>query len=190
MAGISNYMQGEMGRNIFLTGIIVGFGAIAGVVLGIPLIGYVLTPLIKQTPEVWRDVGAITDFPPGHTSEIKYQLPEGPLSGWAGSTVMAGAWMQRKGDGSFTCYSIYCTHLGCPIHWIQTNKSGTGLFLCPCHGSAFNSDGSVAAGPAEKPLVRIPVKAPTTTHKELVNGKPFTFKAGRVYVKTVAVPVA
>ena|SRR5579872_1223619 len=175
MPGIRDYFRGEIGRNLFLSGISVGFGGIAAVVLGIPLVGYVLTPLIKQTKEVWRDVGAVGDFPLGHTKEIRYKLPESPLSGWAGSTVTAGAWLQHRDTGEFVCYSIYCTHLGCPIHWVQINsQSGQGLFLCPCHGSAFNQDGTVAAGPAQKPLVHIPVK--------IVNG--------RVLVKTVAVPVA
>ena len=40
----------------------------------------------------------------------------------------------------FTAYSMYCTHLGCPIHWLPQAD----MFLCPCHGSAFYASGSVA----------------------------------------------
>jgi menaquinol-cytochrome c reductase iron-sulfur subunit len=170
---IKQYFQGDIGRNIFLSGITIGFGGIAGIVLGIPLIGYLITPLVKQTAEVWRDVGAVADFPVGQTKEIRYRLNNGPYSAWAGSTIMAGAWLQREVTGGFKCYSIYCTHLGCPVHWLQMG-SGEGLFLCPCHGSAFYADGAVAAGPAEKPLVQIPVK----------------ISHGRVFVKTAPVPVA
>lgn len=175
MAGINDYFRGEVGRNIFLTGIIVGFGGIAGVVLGIPLVGYLLTPIIKQTHALWRDVGALADFKPGRTKEVRYRLPKSALSGWAGSTDTAGAWMQRGVGGQLVCYSIYCTHLGCPVHWIEMDTAtGAGMFLCPCHGSAFYQNGAVAAGPAQKPLVRLPIKV----------------TRGRVFVKTSPVPVA
>ncbi|MEM6434788.1 MAG: ubiquinol-cytochrome c reductase iron-sulfur subunit [Cyanobacteria bacterium P01_D01_bin.115] len=39
-----------------------------------------------------------------------------------------------------------CTHQGCGVEW----KDDT--FACPCHGSTFNPDGSVANGPAAEPL--------------------------------------
>jgi Rieske Fe-S protein len=42
--------------------------------------------------------------------------------------------------------STVCTHLGCIV-----KATGTG-FECPCHGSRFGADGSVARGPAAKAL--------------------------------------
>lgn len=41
-----------------------------------------------------------------------------------------------------------CTHQGCSVDW----ESDTGVFACPCHGSSFNPDGTVATGPATTPL--------------------------------------
>ena len=40
-----------------------------------------------------------------------------------------------------------CTHKGCAV-----NKIANGTIDCPCHGSKFNLDGTVAHGPATKPL--------------------------------------
>lgn len=168
MPSIKSMFSGEFGRLLFLNGIIVGFGGIAGIVLGIPLIGYVLTPLIRPTPRVWRDVGAVSDFQVGTTVEVRYSDP-GALQ-WAGTTTLAAAWLRCESHTQFIAYSIYCTHLGCPVHWLPTAS----LFLCPCHGSAFYKDGSVAAGPAQTPLVHLPVRVRGT----------------RVEIKTSPVPAA
>lgn len=49
--------------------------------------------------------------------------------------------------GVFKGFSSSCTHKGCAV-----NKVADGTIDCPCHGSKFNLDGSVAKGPATDPL--------------------------------------
>jgi Rieske Fe-S protein len=49
--------------------------------------------------------------------------------------------------GVFKGFSAKCTHAGCMV-----NKVADGTIDCPCHGSKFNLDGSVANGPAATPL--------------------------------------
>jgi Rieske Fe-S protein len=49
--------------------------------------------------------------------------------------------------GEFKGFSAICTHAGCTV-----NEVADGTINCPCHGSKFNLDGSVANGPASKPL--------------------------------------
>jgi cytochrome b6-f complex iron-sulfur subunit len=51
----------------------------------------------------------------------------------------------RKGR-TFRCLSAVCTHLGCTV-----NRVGQG-YHCPCHGSVFDDEGSVKAGPAPRAL--------------------------------------
>jgi Rieske Fe-S protein len=51
-------------------------------------------------------------------------------------------------QGEFKAFSATCTHRGCTVGSVSDGK-----IHCPCHGSAFNvTDGSVANGPAAKPL--------------------------------------
>ena len=49
--------------------------------------------------------------------------------------------------GVFKGFSAKCTHKGCMV-----DKIADGTIDCPCHGSKFNLDGTVANGPADKPL--------------------------------------
>jgi Rieske Fe-S protein len=44
--------------------------------------------------------------------------------------------------------STICTHAGCEVRVLPNE------FECPCHGSAYNRDGSVSNGPASRPLQR------------------------------------
>ena len=54
--------------------------------------------------------------------------------------------------GEYIAYSLTCTHLGCMVE-----EDGEG-FACPCHGSRYDRDGAVLAGPAKKPLRRLRVE--------------------------------
>lgn len=54
--------------------------------------------------------------------------------------------------GTFTGLSSICTHAGCNVSEVVD-----GAIVCPCHGSKFNLDGTVAKGPATKPLAAKPV---------------------------------
>ena len=65
-----------------------------------------------------------------------------------GSGVIVGEVVVTQAvAGDFKCFSSTCTHAGCAV-----NEVVDGTINCPCHGSKFNLDGSVAHGPATKPL--------------------------------------
>ncbi|MGE0220083.1 ubiquinol-cytochrome c reductase iron-sulfur subunit [Mycolicibacterium sp.] len=49
--------------------------------------------------------------------------------------------------GDFRAFSAVCTHAGCTLAGVAD-----GTINCPCHGSRFNLDGTVATGPAKRPL--------------------------------------
>ena len=48
--------------------------------------------------------------------------------------------------------SSRCTHLGCTLNYDPVSQR----FRCPCHGSVFDLSGERLAGPARKPLERVP----------------------------------
>jgi Rieske Fe-S protein len=57
-----------------------------------------------------------------------------------------------KSDKVFLSAStLVCTHNGCK----PAVPNADGIMICPCHGAQFAADGSVAKGPAKKPLAGI-----------------------------------
>ncbi len=57
-----------------------------------------------------------------------------------------------KKENQVQAVSLTCTHLGCSV-----NRSNKG-FVCPCHGSRFDSGGKVLRGPAARSLDRFSVQ--------------------------------
>jgi cytochrome b6-f complex iron-sulfur subunit len=57
----------------------------------------------------------------------------------------------------FYAVSAVCTHLGCITQW----KPEDNLIECPCHGSKFQSNGTVVAGPAPGPLPHFAISLTT-----------------------------
>ena len=51
-----------------------------------------------------------------------------------------------KEDKTIETYGLVavCTHLGCVVPWNKAENK----FMCPCHGSQYNSEGKVVRGPA------------------------------------------
>jgi len=52
-----------------------------------------------------------------------------------------------RDERGFRALSLICTHLGC-----ITSQEASGEFVCPCHGSRFDSQGRVTQGPAPSAL--------------------------------------
>jgi cytochrome b6-f complex iron-sulfur subunit len=53
----------------------------------------------------------------------------------------------RTGQDSFNAFTAICTHEQCTVSGFQS-----GAFVCPCHGSQYNTSGQVQQGPATQRL--------------------------------------
>ena len=114
-------------------------GRLAVSILGATGILALVGSLQLPFPRVFRKssqfkVGKVTDFPVNRFTFI----PEKNIF----------ILRERR---SVRALSATCTHLGCVI---QADDQG---FLCPCHGSRYDKDGSVLYGPAPHNLTWLKV---------------------------------
>jgi menaquinol-cytochrome c reductase iron-sulfur subunit len=104
-----------------------------------------LVPNVSYDSPTTVKLGAPVDFPDG----LKY-LPDERLYIF-------------RDQNTFHAVSAVCTHLGCTVRaealgQTRTETVGgqplrlTHRFLCPCHGSVYEGDGTNISGPAPRPL--------------------------------------
>jgi Rieske Fe-S protein len=117
-----------------------------GVVLAVPIVRYILSPVIGRDLQAWLSLGSLDQFPAGQTRLATYRHPSANSSD--GETANTPCWVRHIDSEKFQVFAINCAHLGCPVRWFPQS----GLFMCPCHGGAYYSDGSRASGPPERGL--------------------------------------
>jgi menaquinol-cytochrome c reductase iron-sulfur subunit len=139
-------------RRRFLSRISLALSALAGAVVGVPIVSYLLSPLLYPSPPVWKSIGPVDGFKVGETVQVALDDPS--ALPWAGQTERTAAWLRREDDTQFKAFSVHCTHLGCPVNW----RPDSSLFLCPCHGGVYAADGSVTGGPPPRALFALAVR--------------------------------
>lgn len=130
-----------------------GLNALAGILLAVPLVGFVFSSLgKKQSPLSWIGLGKLNEYPENQTRMASYRNPF--TRPWDGETAEIPCWVRRLEGNQFQVFAVNCTHLGCPVRWFQES----GLFMCPCHGGIYYQDGSRAAGPPPRGLFQYEYK--------------------------------
>jgi menaquinol-cytochrome c reductase iron-sulfur subunit len=165
---VSNGDQLSPERRKFLAAVSIGLGFVGAALIGIPVAGFLLAPLFEPIARKWRAVGRVEQFSNGRTVEVKFE--DASSVAWAGVTGQTGAWLRREPTGEFIAFAVNCTHLGCPVRWLDDAE----LFMCPCHGGVYYKDGSVAAGPPPRPLTRYPVRVNENRVEILTSPTPIT----------------
>lgn len=139
-------------REEFLKLLSLALSGLIALIAGIPGVAFILNYLFVPKPESWISIGPVSKFKDGETVRVGFKDPY--ILPWDGVSGDRAAWLRRVSEDNFTAFAINCTHLGCPVRWEQTAE----LFMCPCHGGVYYSNGDVAGGPPPRPLVRYPVR--------------------------------
>ena len=135
-------------RRTFLFKLSLVLNGAVGIVLAVPIVGYLLGPAAKKAAAAnsWVPLGPLSDFPEGQTRLVNFRNPV--TTKWDGATGDIPCWVRRIAGNKFQVFAINCAHLGCPVRWFPESS----LFMCPCHGGVYYADGSHASGPPPRGL--------------------------------------
>jgi menaquinol-cytochrome c reductase iron-sulfur subunit len=140
-------------RRPFFRWVTAGLATVAAAIVGAPVVAYILRT--RKTPVQWIDLGTVSDFPENETRRMTFDNPI--RQPWDGIVAHAAVYVRNEGkdpsgNAQFLVLGVNCAHLGCPVSWFPESA----LFMCPCHGGVYYSDGSRASGPPPRGLFRCP----------------------------------
>jgi Rieske Fe-S protein len=138
-------------RRSVLLWLTVAMGALAAVLIAVPLIGYIFG--LRKKPIQWVPLGKAASFPPNETRLVTFVNPI--KQPWDGLAAHTGVYVRKEGaeagqEDRFLVLAINCAHLGCPVSWFPQS----GLFMCPCHGGVYYATGERASGPPPRGMFR------------------------------------
>jgi Rieske Fe-S protein len=136
----------------FVAGIVTFLGGIIAAILGLPAIGYLLSPSLRNrntaSLDEWVPLGLIEDLVEGEPRLFSFTRTQ--RVGWEITAQSYGIYVLRKPGNTFDVFSNVCTHLSCRVSW----QEDLGEYICPCHDGHFGIDGSIISGPQPRPLDR------------------------------------
>jgi menaquinol-cytochrome c reductase iron-sulfur subunit len=134
-------------RRQFVTLVTSVLGAIIGVVVGLPAIGYLVSPALRaRKTDAWIPLGPLDNYPLDIPTAFSFTRTM--VNGWEKTVNSFGVFVLRKASGQVIVFSNVCTHLSCHVAW----KSDLQEYVCPCHDGHFAIDGEVVSGPPPRPL--------------------------------------
>ena len=140
----------DMGRRQFMN--LLTFGTITGIAAGAlyPVVSYFIPKSagaagggLTAKDKLGNDIVA-SDFVASHQAGDR-TLAQG-LKGDPTYLII-------NEDKELASYGLnaVCTHLGCVVPWNGSENK----FICPCHGSQYNSEGKMVRGPAPLSLALV-----------------------------------
>lgn len=136
-------------------------------------IAVLLDPLRRKSKTTdWVRITTL-DAVPIDGSPVRFPVIADQTNAWSkiSGTTIGAVYLQRDG-ANVIAYNIHCPHAGCFVDAIPG-----GGFQCPCHGSRFNADGSLAAGVSPRPLDRLEID-PVALKENIVRIRYQNFAAG------------
>jgi menaquinol-cytochrome c reductase iron-sulfur subunit len=132
--------------------------SLIGVVLAVPAVAYIVTPLRKR--------GRESSFVPlARISQLEVGVPrsfaiiEARHDAWVKypPEPVGSVWLVRQKAGTtpaVVAFSAECPHLGCAVNLAPDGRA----FACPCHASSFDLEGKPSNQVPPRPLDRLEVE--------------------------------
>jgi menaquinol-cytochrome c reductase iron-sulfur subunit len=127
-----------LSRRGFVAGMVALLGTIIGAIIGLPAVGYLLSPALKKSQtesDTWVPLGLVDELPVDEPTLFTFTRTK--QIGWERSANSYGIYVLKKPDGQIETVS-----------WHEDQ----GQYVCPCHDGRFAIDGSIISGPQPRPL--------------------------------------
>ena len=179
-------------RRAFFRIVTVAADGLAAVLLGVPGVRFLLSPLRRRTAAIGF-VAAVPIDELGPEVPLRVTLlgerrdafivhPSSPLGSvflvrdvaTTGSTTPSQS--ATAAVPTIRCLHTACPHLGCAIQYSAERR----VFECPCHASAFDLVGKVLSGPSPRSMDELAyrVSSPDLSGKQWIEVRYERFRAG------------
>lgn len=136
-----------LGRREFVAGAVGFLGGVISFVIGLPAIGYFISPALKKEQTAgWVPIGPVEELPLDEPVLFTFTITK--QVGWERTANSYGVYVTRLPGGDYYVFSNECTHLSCRVSWHEEEDQ----YICPCHDGRFAEDGSIISGPQPRPL--------------------------------------
>jgi menaquinol-cytochrome c reductase iron-sulfur subunit len=136
----------------------VGLGALMGLVLAVPGVAYVISPLRKKgREESFETLTSLKQLEVGVPRS--FAIIQDRRDAWVKypREPVGSVWLIRQpgtAEAPVIALTTECPHLGCAVNLAADGKS----FLCPCHTSAFDLEGEPKNQVPPRPMDRLEVE--------------------------------
>jgi len=125
-------------RDFYQAGTVL-LGGLIGLVLTVPGVAYLLSPLRKgsEGKEEFESLTRLSQLKVGEPRS--FAIIADTMDAWVRypREPIGSVWLVKQADGTVSAFTAECPHLGCAINLGADGKS----FLCPCHTSIFDFEG-------------------------------------------------
>lgn len=127
-----------MERRTFLKWATHGLGVLFGVVLGAPVVAYLIDPRNRPAPAGdFKPVARLSDLQPNVPKQVVIRDVRSDAWTLHPNDVVGRVWLIRRDNNEVEAFTTICPHLGCSINF----EEGARKFVCPCHGGTFEISG-------------------------------------------------
>ncbi len=133
--------------------IAIGFlNGLIALMLAVPGLGFLLTPVFRKGSASWVKLGAVENFVRAAPQKAVFKYTS--TSGYTTAEKSGFVWVVAEDAQNIAVLSAICSHTGCNVAW-QTDEQ---KFVCPCHEGRYDRHGAVLSGPPPRPLTKLPVR--------------------------------
>jgi menaquinol-cytochrome c reductase iron-sulfur subunit len=130
--------------------IAIGFlNGLIAIMLAVPGLGFLLTPVFRKGSASWVKLGTVEKYAGDEPQKAVFKYTS--TSGYTTAEKTGFVWVVAEDAQNIAVLSAVCSHTGCNVAWQADEQK----FVCPCHEGRYDRHGDVLSGPPPRPLTKL-----------------------------------